>query len=106
MRSAATAEIVVASVLSRRKKPPGGITPYRSIWRSPSPDSLQPSSEMDAAPGLYNSIHSSVEKACVPAQATSLIRTEPGANEEVGRKGRLASPGVGQSPYLRTSSPS
>src|SRR3990172_6178056 len=37
---------------------------------------------MGSAPGFHSSIHSSLVEASVPAQATSLMRTEPGAKDD------------------------
>src|SRR3972149_10732561 len=48
---------------------------------SPPSVSVHPSRVIGAGPGFHNSIHSSLVEASVPAQATSLMRTSPGAKE-------------------------
>jgi hypothetical protein len=87
--SAAISETAVSSVRSRRKYPPAGKIPVRAILGVPStPLNTHPVKLISADPGLYNSIHSSLVEASVPAQATSLMRSVRGgtavpAGEEV-----------------------
>src|SRR4030067_3723852 len=79
-------ETLESSVRSRRKKEWGGMTPKRAMAISPLSVRLHPPRSTGSDPGLYNSIHSSLAEASVPAQATSLISTTAalGAGEDVG----------------------
>src|SRR4030067_313452 len=48
---------------------------------SPPSARRQPSRRIESGPGFHSSIHSSLEEASVPAQATSLMRTEPAGKD-------------------------
>lgn len=62
---------------------------------SPSSVSVHPARSISDEPGLFSSIHSSWELATVPAQATSLIRIDPGGYGVDGGRTVIVIDGVG-----------